>query len=351
MGRRDTDKSLAPRGTILACLEKVTRSLAPVACCLAAACASGSALRQRADSVAGEVKMARDLNAEVCAPRELATAETNLRLARAAIDQGDARRADAHLDSAAPAARDAVARSKECGGKQAVVIKDKPEPQAPLAVAPNVTAKDSDGDGVPDVDDLCPDVPGPAERRGCPVFADADGDGVSDDIDRCPEQPGPKENFGCPWPDRDGDRVADKDDRCPDEPGSPDNQGCPRKGTLIVVRRDRIELKQQIHFQPNRAKILRDSYEVLGEVADAIRDSPATVRIEGHTDNVGNRKENVALSQARADAVKEYLIHEGVEAKQLSAVGYGPKRPIASNSTRAGRTLNRRVEFRIEETN
>ena len=253
--------------------------------------------------------------------------------------------------TAAPAAHDAVARSKECG-KRAVVIKNKPEPQASLAVATTVTARDSDGDGVPDVDDLCPDVPGPAERRGCPLFTDRDGDGVSDDIDRCPEMPGPKENFGCPWPDRDGDKVADRADRCPDEPGSPENQGCPRRATaLIVVRRDRIELKQQIHFQPNRARILRDSYEVLDEVAEALRDASVTVRIEGHTDNVGKRKENVTLSQARADAVKEYLIRGGVGEKQLTAMGYGPKRPIASNSTRAGRTLNRRVEFRLEEAN
>jgi outer membrane protein OmpA-like peptidoglycan-associated protein len=327
----------------------VTRSIAPIACCLAAACASGSAVRQRADSIAAEVKGARDLNAEVCAPRELAAAEANLRFARLALDQGDSGRADAHLATAAPAAHEAVARSKECG-KQAVVIRNKPEPQAPLAVATTVTARDSDGDGVPDVDDLCPDVPGPAEHRGCPLFTDRDGDGVSDDIDRCPELPGPKENFGCPWPDRDGDKVADKDDRCPDEPGPPENQGCPRRASgLIVVRRDRIELKQQIHFQPNRAKILRDSYEVLDEVAEAIRDAPVAVRIEGHTDNVGKRKENVSLSQARADAVREYLIRGGVGEKRLTAVGYGPKRPIASNSTRAGRKLNRRVEFRLDE--
>ena len=327
----------------------MTRSIAPIACCLAAACASGSAVRQRADSIAAEVKGARDLNAEVCAPRELAAAEANLRFARLALDQGDSGRADAHLATAAPAAHDAVARSKECG-KQAVVIRNKPEPQAPLAVATTVTARDSDGDGVPDVDDLCPDVPGPAEHRGCPLFTDRDGDGVSDDIDRCPELPGPKENFGCPWPDRDGDKVADKDDRCPDEPGPPENQGCPRRASgLIVVRRDRIELKQQIHFQPNRAKILRDSYEVLDEVAEAIRDAPVAVRIEGHTDNVGKRKENVSLSQARADAVREYLIRGGVGEKRLTAVGYGPKRPIASNSTRAGRKLNRRVEFRLDE--
>ena len=116
-----------------------------------------------------------------------------------------------------------------------------------------------------------------------------------------------------------------------------------------MIRRDRIELKQQIHFQPNRAKILSDSFDVLREVAQAIKDAPVAVRIEGHTDNVGKRKENITLSQARADAVKEYLVQEGVESKQLKSVGFGPKRPIAPNATKAGRTLNRRVEFRIED--
>ena len=128
-----------------------------------------------------------------------------------------------------------------------------------------------------------------------------------------------------------------------------ENQGCPQK-LLIVVRKDRIELKQQIHFQPNRAVILSDSNDVLRQVAQAIKDAPnVSIRIEGHTDNIGKRQENLKLSQSRAEAVREFLVNEGVDPSHLTAVGYGPKRPIASNHTRAGRTLNRRVEFRMEE--
>jgi len=318
----------------------VTRARIAACCCLLVACAAGQASRKRADAVAADIRAAREQNAEACAPQELAVAEANLRFAQTALDRGDSRRADAHLESAAPAARDALAKAKTCA-RPAVA-------QAEPAPAPRVSTTDADGDGIPDVDDLCPDVPGSPERRGCPLLTDRDRDGVSDDIDRCPDTPGARDNFGCPWPDRDADGVADKDDHCPDEPGSPENQGCPQK-VLIVVRKDRIELKQQIHFQPNRAVILSDSYDVLGQVAQAIEAANVAIRIEGHTDNVGKRKENLKLSQARADAVKEYLVQQGCEATKLKAVGFGQKRPIASNSTRAGRTLNRRVEFRMEE--
>jgi type IX secretion system PorP/SprF family membrane protein len=96
--------------------------------------------------------------------------------------------------------------------------------------------KDSDGDGVPDNDDKCPDVPGPKENGGCPetavneaiaVVGDSDGDGVPDKDDKCPNTPGPKSNQGCPFGDRDGDGIRDDVDKCPDVPGVASNGGCP----------------------------------------------------------------------------------------------------------------------------
>ena len=340
---------------------------------LAAGCATGSALRQRAEGVKTDVKAAREQNAENCAPRNLAVAEANLRFAELELSQGDAFRAEEHLKAAEPAAKNALAKSADCG-KVTVLIREK---EAPAAAQPKVALKDSDGDGVPDIDDLCPDVAGSAANHGCPVFADKDGDGVADDIDRCPDVAGPKENFGCPWPDKDGDGVPDnkdlcpdvpgpaenagcpwanrdkdgvpdKDDECPDEPGPADNKGCPRKMKLVVVRKDRIEIKQQVHFRPAKSVILKSSYELLKQVAVVIKDAPRiTVRIEGHTDNVGKLQTNLKVSQARADAVRDFLVKQGVNPKQLVAIGYGPTRPIASNATKAGKALNRRVEFRI----
>ena len=83
---------------------------------------------------------------------------------------------------------------------------------------------DSDGDGIEDSKDDCPTVAGLKSLNGCP---DADGDGVSDADDTCPDEAGPAANNGCPWPDTDGDGVLDKDDVCPDVPGTVANNGCP----------------------------------------------------------------------------------------------------------------------------
>ncbi len=103
------------------------------------------------------------------------------------------------------------------------------------------TGRDSDGDGVLDRDDRCPDQPGrrwgqgpqtPGTRAnfGCPD-KDSDGDGILDEADQCPSEPGPVENHGCPDKDSDGDGIPDRLDKCPDEPedfdGYEDHDGCP----------------------------------------------------------------------------------------------------------------------------
>lgn len=85
---------------------------------------------------------------------------------------------------------------------------------------------DSDGDGIHDLKDKCPTIFGLAEFEGCP---DSDGDGVPDNVDECPNMKGDKNNKGCPDEDRDGDGIPDKNDRCPDEKGSTATGGCPDK--------------------------------------------------------------------------------------------------------------------------
>jgi hypothetical protein len=88
---------------------------------------------------------------------------------------------------------------------------------------------DSDGDGIADPDDACPNEPGPENNDGCPLAdpPDRDGDGVPDAEDACPDQPGPAGNGGCPKNDGDGDGIDDPEDACPEDPGPADSDGCP----------------------------------------------------------------------------------------------------------------------------
>ncbi|HSW59462.1 MAG TPA: OmpA family protein [bacterium] len=238
---------------------------------------------------------------------------------------------------------------------------------------------DRDSDGIADIDDKCPDAIGPKELQGCPPAADRDGDGIPDSEDRCPDDKGVVTLKGCP--DRDGDNVADLDDKCPDVPGTvelngcpkildkdgdginddvdkcPDvpgveeEKGCPKKYKLIVVTAKKIELKQVVLFQTGKAVIDRKSYDMLKEVADALKNAPSVKKIivEGHTDNIGNRDLNISLSQKRAEAVREFLVDEGVDSDKLEAKGYGPDKPVSSNRTAAGKAKNRRVEFVLEQ--
>lgn len=120
------------------------------------------------------------------------------------------------------------------------------------------------------------------------------------------------------------------------------------KKPLVVVRRNRIETLQQIHFESGKATVLTDSFSLLAQVVDAIvSDGFKRIRIEGHTDNRGNPKSNLRLSEQRARAVAQYLERSGIEHERLETVGLGDSRPIAPNLTAHGRELNRRVELVI----
>ncbi|MCX7546509.1 OmpA family protein [Xanthomarina sp. F1114] len=202
---------------------------------------------------------------------------------------------------------------------------------------------DTDGDGVPDHLDECPTVAGLKELNGCP---DADGDGVADHLDECPNEAGPAANKGCPWPDRDGDGVADKDDKCPDEPGTVANDGCPE--ITEAVKKALNAYAKTILFDTGKASIKTHSAEVLANIIGILNEYPnAKFSIEGHTDSVGSDALNMKLSKERASSVMNYLIENGIASDRLSSEGYGETRPIDSNKTRAGRANNRRVEINL----
>ena len=202
---------------------------------------------------------------------------------------------------------------------------------------------DTDGDGIADKDDACPEVAGLKEFNGCP---DTDGDGVPDKDDKCPDVAGPAENGGCPWPDTDGDGVLDKDDQCVNEAGPASNNGCPEPNDDDQKRLN--QYAKTILFDTGKATIKFQSAEVLNQIINVLKKFPKSrFRIEGYTDSVGKKQKNITLSQNRADAVKIYLIQGGIDQSRLESIGYGPEKPIASNKTRKGRELNRRVEINL----
>jgi len=220
---------------------------------------------------------------------------------------------------------------------------------------------DNDQDGVPDRKDRCPNEPedrdGFQDDDGCPE-SDNDGDGIPDAQDKCPNDPEDRDGFqdddGCPDADNDGDGIPDLADKCPNEPetinGVDDDDGCPDTGGVVVTG-TKIELPEQVQFEAGKATLIARSEKLLDQIADRIKASPNVkrIRIEGHTDDQGPPKKNQALSQARAEAVRDYLIKRGIEAERLQAVGYGGVRPLDPRKTAGARAKNRRVEFIIVE--
>ncbi len=204
---------------------------------------------------------------------------------------------------------------------------------------------DTDNDGVEDSKDRCPNVAGPAKFEGCP---DGDNDGVPDYKDKCPKVAGKIELDGCP--DRDNDGIIDDLDKCPDVPGLPEFEGCPPPTPQRVkLTADKIEILDMVFFETNKAVIKKQSFGILDDVAKVLRDNAfiKKLRVEGHTDNTGDAKKNMVLSQKRAESVREYLINQGVVADRLVAEGFGQTKPIADNKTTEGKAKNRRVEFTI----
>jgi outer membrane protein OmpA-like peptidoglycan-associated protein len=110
-----------------------------------------------------------------------------------------------------------------------------------------------------------------------------------------------------------------------------------------------IKLREKVQFETDSATIKPESYPLLDQVAQVMKDHPEVehVRVGGHTDNQGTPQHNMKLSEARAAAVKQYLVDHGVEADRLDSKGYGQTHPIGDNATEEGRAQNRRVSIHI----
>jgi outer membrane protein OmpA-like peptidoglycan-associated protein len=215
---------------------------------------------------------------------------------------------------------------------------------------------DNDGDGVLDVSDGCPndaeDIDGFEDEDGCPD-PDNDGDGILDADDQCPDEPGKPENNGCPDPDRDGDGVPDRVDNCPDEPGTVENHGC-QEAQLVVIGAGQLEILEKVYFKTGSHKLQKRSFALLDNVGAVMNAHPEIelIRVEGHSDSTGSLKFNMRLSKMRANTVVRYLVGRGkVSKERLITEGFGPTRPLVPDAkTREELAQNRRVEFHIVET-
>jgi outer membrane protein OmpA-like peptidoglycan-associated protein len=227
----------------------------------------------------------------------------------------------------------------------------------------DLVPRDSDGDGIPDEKDLCPKQPedydGFEDADGCPD-TDNDGDGIPDVEDECPDEPEDKDGFedsdGCPDPDNDGDGIPDEDDDCPNQAETPngyqDEDGCPDEKPVEPVYEGPKTIRLEgINFEPNTA-VMRSGYRTaLDQAAEILKEYPTlTVTISGHTTDRGDRGFLMELSQDRAQAVVDALVSDyGIDRSRLTAMGHGPDKPVASNSTADGRAQNRRIEFEVND--
>jgi OmpA-OmpF porin, OOP family len=190
-----------------------------------------------------------------------------------------------------------------------------------------------------------------------PPAADTDGDGVADPDDKCPNEkedglpPNPKD--GCPTLDADGDGIPIPQDKCPNEKetvnGYMDDDGCPDTVPLARVEGGEVKISEKIMFHKGKATIEPDSMKIVQAVAQVLKEHANIQGIEvgGHASTEGQEKANLTLTQQRVDSVVGELVKLGVEKNRMVAQGYGEYCPVDAGTSEASLEKNRRVEFKI----
>ena len=209
---------------------------------------------------------------------------------------------------------------------------------------------DSDHDGVPDYRDACPNTPAGVKvnNAGCPI--DSDHDGVPDYLDKCPNTPASVrvDSAGCPL-DSDHDGVPDYLDKCPNTPAGVqvDKDGCPiKKEVKVETKIQRLVLNGNTNFESGKASLLSNAYELLAPLVKSMKeDTTLRFKVAGYTDAIGSDRYNMDLSRERAQAVVDYLVSQGIDANRFEVVPMGKQNPVATNKTPEGRAMNRRVEI------
>ena len=250
------------------------------------------------------------------------------------------------------------------------------------------SSHDTDNDGIRDRDDICADTPGGAmiDATGCPT--DGDNDGVFDGLDKCDGTPAGAtvDASGCPL-DSDDDGIYDGLDKCDGTPAGAvvDNSGCPldsdgdgvfdgidqcndtaanlqvdQSGCPIAMTETEVQLlnpggitTSQIVFASSSAEIDVEHSAILMEIGETLARWPELqIEIIGHTDDTGSASFNQKLSEQRAQSVLDHFQANfpNVNTAQFKATGQGEDAPIADNKTVEGRQANRRVEFKVLNT-
>ncbi|HTL35235.1 MAG TPA: OmpA family protein, partial [Kofleriaceae bacterium] len=222
---------------------------------------------------------------------------------------------------------------------------------------------DNDNDGIPDDKDKCALDAEDRDRfqddDGCPE-KDNDNDGVIDEQDKCPLAAEDKDGFqdmdGCPEADNDSDGIVDKADKCPNEAetinGNTDDDGCPDKGdALVVLSPDRVDLLDNVQFESGGSKIARNSKNVLGQIGATLRAHPELLRIRltAHVQPTNNPTKDQQLSEARAKAVREWLVDWGIDPLRLQSSGFGGSKPLVDPKSKGAQGINDRFELIILE--
>lgn len=149
-----------------------------------------------------------------------------------------------------------------------------------------------------------------------------------------------------PWIDSDGDGVEDRKDKCPDTPrgAKVDAEGCP------IMLTESVNITLYIEFSFNSTEVPESYLTDIGKIATVMVEYPdSQLMLEGHTDSVGSTAYNQTLSQDRANAVKHVLVrHFQIDPTRIRTIGMGESRPVADNDSEDGRARNRRVEAIIK---
>jgi OOP family OmpA-OmpF porin len=160
--------------------------------------------------------------------------------------------------------------------------------------------------------------------------------------------------------DSDSDGVSDYFDKCAGTAANEkvDGSGCALPTPEVVKEEPKVTITEEdrrivneafydLEFDFGKTTIRAKSYTTLDKVATLLVNKNFSLKLAGHTDNVGSESANMKLSKERAEALKAYLVSKGANPSRIEATGYGETQPIASNKTATGRQKNRRVEFTL----